>query len=193
MKRPRMRPTFTQTLERSPERVLDTMRDRLGAPDCPVSGLVARRHVEITTARSRRHFWSPVLVVELDDDAAGGPTIRGRFAPHPNVWTGFMAIYGLLALGALGATMFGLAQTMLGWTPWALLGVPLALAVAGFTYGAVFIGQGLGADEMYELRSFVDRCIDELPERASERPPAPSTSTERREGSRTRTGGLRYD
>lgn len=191
MKRPRMRPTFRQTLERPAERILETMRERLASPDCPVAGLVARRHVELTTVRARRHFWSPVLVVEVDEDATDGPAIRGRFAPHPNVWTGFMAIYGLLALGALGATMFGLAQAMLHWTPWALLGVPLALALAGFTYGAVFIGQGLGADEMYELRSFVDRCIEGLPERASERPPSPSGG--RREASATRTGGLRYD
>lgn len=49
---------------------------------------------------------------------------------------------------------------MVGESPWALAGVPAALALVGFTYGAAFIGQGLGAEEMYRLRSFVDDCVE---------------------------------
>ena len=35
-----------------------------------------------------------------------------------------------------------------------------AVALIAFIYGAAFIGQGLGAEDMYELRSFVDRIAD---------------------------------
>jgi hypothetical protein len=39
-----------------------------------------------------------------------------------------------------------------------------------FTYGAVFIGQGLGSEEMYRLRSFVDDCVEGA-ERATDTAP----------------------
>jgi len=51
------------------------------------------------------------------------------------------------------------SQSTLGMPAWGFLGVPVALALAAFTYGAAFIGQGLGAEEMYVLRSFVDEAL----------------------------------
>ncbi len=190
MKRPRMRPTFTLPIDETPDAVFRRVAERLSRDDCPISGLVARHHVELTTCRARRHTWSPILVVETDPNATEGRGLRGRFAPHPNVWTGFMALYGLLGMGAIGATMFGLIQLRLDMPPWALLGLPLALVVGAFVYGAAFIGQGLGADEMYEIRSFLDRCVEGLPDRASERPPSGAPS---RASNVTRSGGVRYE
>jgi len=32
--------------------------------------------------------------------------------------------------------------------------------LSAFVYGAAVIGQGLSADEMYELRAFVDRAVE---------------------------------
>lgn len=190
MKRPRMRPTFTLTIDEAPDAIFARISERLARDDCPVSGLVARHHVELTTCRARRHTWSPILVVEPDPNAPEGRGLRGRFAPHPNVWTGFMALYGILSMGAIGATMFGLIELRLDMPPWALLGAPLAIVVGAFVYGAAFIGQGLGADEMYEMRSFLDRCVEHRADRASERPPS---SVSARAASTTRSGGIRYE
>ena len=46
--------------------------------------------------------------------------------------------------------------------------VPGAAVIGGFVYGAAFIGQGLGAEQMYELRAVVDR-VAEQGTRASDR------------------------
>ncbi len=53
------------------------------------------------------------------------------------------------------------AQLLLDEPPWAFVGVPIALALGAFTYGAGFVGQGLGAEDMYVLRRLVERVADE--------------------------------
>ena len=78
-----------------------------------------------------------------------------------------MAIYILLALVALGGLSYGAVQYTLGQPPWSLLIVPAAVALFGFVYGATLIGQGLGAEQMYTMRSLIDRaCVDALDTRA---------------------------
>jgi hypothetical protein len=109
-----------------------------------------------------RTFWSPYLNLEVEDEPDGS-AIRGRFSPHPNVWTMFMAVYILLALAALGGLSYGMVQYTLGQPPWSLWVAPVAAALFGFVYGATLIGQGLGAEQMYTMRSLIDRaCVDAL-------------------------------
>jgi hypothetical protein len=75
----------------------------------------------------------------------------------------FMAVYILLAIVALGGFSYGLVQYTLGQSPWSLLIAPAAVALFGFVYGATLIGQGLGAEQMYTMRSLIDRaCVDAL-------------------------------
>ena len=140
-------------------------------PDDPhCEGTVLRGHAVVRIGDDLRHFWSPQLELEArlpdpeDEFAPEAPQVYGRFAPHPHVWTLFMAIYGLLAIAGTAGAMWGLSQWTLGRDPWALAAVPAAVFLAAFVYGAVFIGQGLGAEQMYELRSVIDRAAD----RASE-------------------------
>jgi hypothetical protein len=82
------------------------------------------------------------------------------FAPEPNVWILFMGLYGILGMGALGGVMYGLSEVLVGQRPYGLAVGAAFVALMGFTYGAAFIGQGLGAEEMYRLRSFVDDCVE---------------------------------
>jgi hypothetical protein len=75
----------------------------------------------------------------------------------------FMAVYILLALAALGGLSYGIVQYTLGQAPWSLWIVPASAALFGFVYGATLIGQGLGAEQMYTMRSLVDRaCVEAL-------------------------------
>jgi len=69
----------------------------------------------------------------------------------------------LLAIIALGGLSYGMVQYTLGESPWSLLVAPAAVALFGFVYGATLIGQGLGAEQMYTMRSLIDRaCVDAL-------------------------------
>jgi hypothetical protein len=155
-----MRPMFVVPLPVAGDAVVDQIRRRLRDPKARVEGAVLSAGAELTTATSEQHFWSPCLSVEVSRGDDGAWTLSGRFAPEPNVWILFLGIYGIVGMLGLGALMYGLGQWMVGESPWALLGAPAALALMAFTYGAAFIGQGLGAEEMYRLRSFVDDCIE---------------------------------
>ena len=54
-------------------------------------------------------------------------------------------------------------------------GALLAGLLAALTYGAAFIGQGLGAEDMFELRSFVERVAGvEAPVSSNARRPVPA-------------------
>ena len=151
-----MRPRFEFQLPVTRERWLGELRAQLQRDADPLRGQVFRKHAVVEMRDNKRTFWSPYLNLEVEDEPDGS-AIRGRFSPHPNVWTMFMAVYVLLALVALGGLSYGLVQYTLGQAPWSLLVAPAAVALFGFVYGATLIGQGLGAEQMYTMRSLVDR------------------------------------
>jgi len=159
MKRPRMRPRFEVELSPAQREVLGIMRTRLGEGECPCRGVILEDQAEIRVRLEDEHFWSPVLSLRRRNED-GRQLLRGRFGPHPHVWTGFMAVYGVLGMIAIAGLMYGISQWMLGWTPWALGIAPLAVVIGGFVFGAAFIGQGLGSEQMYVLRAFVDRSLE---------------------------------
>jgi len=153
-----MRPRFQVELPHTGTAFLDQLRDDLTQSD-ECQGNVFRRHAMLQPRAGERIFWSPYLNLEVRERDDGAHIVCARFSPHPSVWTAFMATYAALGFAALAGLVYGGSQAMLGHSPWALLVAPISLALAGFVYGAAFIGQGLGAEQMYELRAVVDRAV----------------------------------
>lgn len=165
---PRMRPVYECALPVPGERVLAVIEQRIKRKSGPVAGWVQAGQAELFLPDDLR-FFSPALhlyAIERD----GQPALRGRFAPLPQVWIVFVGVYFILAMIALGGLMWGISELVLGHRPWPFLAMPAAAALAGFVYGAAFIGQGLSAPQMFQLRSFVERSIEEAAR--SEEPPA---------------------
>jgi uncharacterized integral membrane protein len=157
-----MRPRFELQLPVERERWLGALKSQLNNAPGPLRGQVFKKHAVVLMRDTERTFWSPYLNLEVEDEPDGS-AIRGRFSPHPNVWTMFMGIYILLAIAALGGLSYGIVQLTLGHSPWAFWIVPASIALFGFVYGATLIGQGLGAQQMYVMRSLIDRtCVDAL-------------------------------
>lgn len=154
---PRMRPRFEVELSPGGD-VLERLRRHLASPGCPFRGQVVTGHAMLRLPRERQSLLSPVLNLEVIE-RDGRQLLAGRFSPQPNVWTGFMAVYGVLGMLGLAGLMYGFAQMTVDATPWPMLAAPVSLALIGFVYGAAFIGQGLTADQMYELRAFVDEVV----------------------------------
>ena len=170
----RMRPTFDIVVGSEGPSVLERLRDQLAAPDAEFSGQVRSNHAFVRLPEEKSSLLSPHLNLELID-GPDGTVLHGRFSPHPNVWTGFMAVYILLVLVAVGGAMFGWAQTTVDEYPWGFWLIPAAAALYAFVYGAAVIGQGLTADEMYELRALVDEaCEGCRRHRADGGPPEPA-------------------
>lgn len=164
--RPRMRPVFEIPLDGGNGidgggvTVLGTLRALLASGTTGVEGQVIERHAVLQLPAARRTLLSPFLNLEVTE-RDGRPVLKGRFSPHPNVWTGFLAVYLFLGMAGTVFGWYGLSQWTVDEPPTMLLGVPGSLAAIAFVYGAAVIGQGLTADEMYDLRALVDRAVRE--------------------------------
>lgn len=170
-----MRPRFKLQLPVEREEWLGALRSLLDAGSGSLRGQVFSRHAVVQMRDGERTFWSPYLNLEVEDEPDGS-AIRGRFSPHPNVWTMFMGIYMLLGIAGLAGLSYGIVQLTLGESPWAFFIVPLSIAMFGFVYGATLIGQGLGAEQMYLMRSLIDQaCVDALADPRSRSTKTPSS------------------
>ncbi|TNF23647.1 MAG: hypothetical protein EP329_26960 [Deltaproteobacteria bacterium] len=157
---PRLRPRFEITVQRPPEDVAEAFTEALERADAPVVGARLGEHVQLSLPEDRRTTWSPHLDLRLEDLGDGGTRIRGRIGPHPHIWTLFTALHLAVAFTAIGGLMWGLSQMMANESAWALWSVPIALFLHAFIAGAAFIGQGLGADQTYQLRTFLDDVLE---------------------------------
>jgi hypothetical protein len=141
--------------------VLDSIRTALEA-DPEFHGLVLDDggKVELMLSDERVHFWSPQLSALVSASPAG-TLVKARFGPHPHVWGLFLAGYAMGIILTFGLLIFGIVQLVLDLTPWGLYATPAALLITALTYGAAYVGQGLGAGQMHDLRAFLDTALEE--------------------------------
>ena len=158
---PRLRPDFEIALPVAGAVLFAHLEARLAQPEVAIEGQVLSRHACLRLPAARRTLLSPYLELDLLGTEEA-PLLRGRFAPQPNVWTGFIALLALIAMLGLAGSMYGFAQMTLGQTPLWLWAAPAAAALMAFVCGAAFIGQGLSAEEMFELRAFLQCSLQEL-------------------------------
>ena len=160
MAKPRLRPVFDRPLRCEPRVFLAELARRLSASGSDCRGQIFTLGAILRVVGSEGRLWSPALTIDVEPVDDGGHRLHARFSPSSPVWTAFVAIYLALACIGTGAACYGGAQMIMNETPWAFVGVPVALALAAFTYGAAFIGQGLGGEDMYTLRTFVEGVAD---------------------------------
>jgi len=136
---------------------MERLRERL--PHCPnCTGVSVGRHAEPFVPEADRRLWSPWLSVTADE-AGDGAVLRGRFAPHPNVWTFYLFLAFGLGFALLVGTTWGYAQWATETTPWALIAVPPVMVLGVALYVASQIGQRLGAEQMILLRKALEELM----------------------------------
>jgi len=176
----RMRPRFAVEVDSSIDDVMTALRERADGNAQGVRVKCTRRHGVLDFPKQRRNFWSPQLglTVEAVGKNEGRTRVVGHFSPHPHIWQAFVFIYGTLFAAGFFSMMFGFAEWAMGRTPWAFLGPAIAVALAAFVYGATFLGQGLGAEEMYRLRAYLDGCVEAAQARYRARPATAAESAQ---------------
>lgn len=155
---PSLRPRFQITVPLTADAIVERFRRALGSPGCPLVGGATMKHVQLAIPAAERTTWSPTLDLMISDTDQGA-LLHGRIGPHPHIWTMFLGLHALVAFAGLGGLMYGFAQWTIGSTPWALWALPIALVLHGFVAGAAFIGQGLGADQVHRVRTFVEDTL----------------------------------
>jgi hypothetical protein len=177
----KMRPRFTVDVSCDAEAVVGALREHIANADPSLEGHFKGAHCVLGIPKARRYIYSPELdlafePIEPDGSGPGGVRVRCLLGPRPAVWTGFVFVYVVLALLGLGGGLYGVAQLSLGEPGWALFAPLAALALIGGVYGSTFIGQGLAATQMYELRRYLDQCLERAEERAQATPRTPLDS-----------------
>ena len=154
----RPRPRFELGFDDRPDEVMQRLRDRL--KDCPnCTGASVGNHAELFVPESEQHLWSPWLSVTAEAGAEDRTTLRGRFGPHPTVWTLYMFLSFALGFALLVFSSWGYAQWVMEITPWALYAVPVLVVLGALLYGVSLVGQRLGADQMNDLRSSLEALV----------------------------------
>jgi hypothetical protein len=163
---PRLRPRFEAPVSLSARQVLTRLEANLSEPACPCRGHTAGSHALLYIRDDLRHTWSPYLDLAVEQ-GADGSLLRGRFGPHPNIWTFFAALYAICAFIALAGLIVGVSQWSLGFSATGFWALPATAVVAGIVYAVALMGQGLAQKQMHQLRQFLNRTLDLADEPAS--------------------------
>lgn len=156
--RPRpMRPRVERVLPLPPEEVFRRVRAHAAAaPEVRVQ--MGQSHLGVMLAPERRRVFTPWLDLHVYPHPSGS-LLQGRYAPHPHVWTLFMAGYGAFGFTAAFGLAFAATQWSLRQPPWALwLAAGGALGCVA-VYLASFLGQRWGAAQMETLGRFLDDAL----------------------------------
>ena len=179
----KMRPRFAVDVRCCAKTVAAKLAEHIADTDPPLEGHFDPAHCVLRVTEDRRYFRSPELDLTFDEldfggEAGEGVRVRCLFTPRPAVWTAFAFVYSVIAVAGLAGGLFGVAQLSLGRSPWALW-VPVAAAVLiAAIYGATFIGQGLAATQMYELRRYLDDGLERAEAYARSTPRTPFDSAQ---------------
>ena len=162
---PKMRPTFLLAVNHTHDQAIERIRGLVERPDGRFAGKVVGKHIMLTVSEKDRHFWSPWLDLEvLEDeeksDTGGAATVRGRFMPHPTIWTGYVAGYFGLVTFALFAACFAYAQWVTESPPTALWGVGLSVVATVAVWWSAQVGQRLARGQMEVLREVVGEALE---------------------------------
>lgn len=156
--RPSPRPRFVLLSPLSPSEIRKRVNAMIQASP-RVRGIAFDHRIELAIDGDEHHFWSPQLLLDVTA-REGGATLEARFGPDPYVWALYLLSYGALLILTFFATMFGIAQLSIDQAPTAFYVAPLAGVLAGLVYGASFVGQGLGGEQMYFLRATITKLVE---------------------------------
>lgn len=158
-RRPSPRPRFALRSPHAPADVRERVT-RLIKGEKRLTGIAFEHRLEMSIGESEVRFWSPQIVATIAPADDGGSLISARFGPDPYVWGFYVLSYGALTIITIFAVIYGLVQWSLGQSPTALYVAPGAAILAALVFGASFVGQGLGVDQMYFLRSSLTDAVE---------------------------------
>lgn len=156
--RPSPRPRFELVTKLSPEEIQRRVRVFL-RQEGRMRGVALPDRIELSMANQELRFWSPQIVVDMKatDD---GARLDARFGPDPYVWGMYFLSYVGLTVVTFLCIAWGISQMILGRSPTGLYLAPAGAVVAGLVYGASYVGQGLGSEQMYLLRATLVELSD---------------------------------
>lgn len=156
-----LRPRFTMELPKNGKEVLKKFQYAFSSKGCKLRGSISENHIFIDVDKSKEHFWSPQLQLEVVEQGLNSSLLKGLFGPKPQVWTFFMFIHFLLGVGFLCFCVMLLTRLSLNES----IFFPVSMLVAIPFVWILFyflgkIGKDIGKKQMQELHDFMVKVID---------------------------------
>jgi hypothetical protein len=161
MERPRIRPTFAIPLTDEADEAMAILRERLEGKNYVECTRSKGRCADFFVDESERKLWSPYLSTQVEPHQEGS-LLRGRYGPHPEIWTLFMFLYTVVGFLATIGLMLGFVQWQSGMSPWGFWGVAIGIPGLAVLYGISAVGQRLSAHQMEELRDRIEDLVEGL-------------------------------
>lgn len=155
----RIRPKFEVPVEKGPEEIVKILKHHLELADHPYDSVEFPGHFIIKIKKENQHYWSPQLNLILEEQS-NCCLLRGRYEPHPNVWTLFILLYLAISILILFIGILGFTRINLGLEAKVLWLLPLLGAMALGMYLVSQIGQKLGAEETFDIHHFLENSLE---------------------------------
>lgn len=151
-----LRPRFKFNVNQDNEALLELFEE---AKKAQKEFIVSRidDHVFIKIPKSKQHFWSPQLHIEIiKTDTKNTSTIHGLFGPNPTVWTMFMFMHFFVVVVFLGFGAWAYSNWSLENSYGLQVGVMILMLISWFIlYFAGRMGKKTGMEQMHELHHFM--------------------------------------
>ena len=155
----RIRPKFEVPVEKKSDELIRILEHNLALAEHPFDSVEFPGHYILRIKKDHQHYWSPQLSLILEDDERGC-LVKGRYEPHPNVWTLFVLLYLAIAILVLFISILGFTRINLGMEAKILWLLPVLGAMALGMYFVSQIGQKLGAEETFDIHHFVENSLE---------------------------------
>jgi len=158
MEKIRIRPRYNFTVPLNKQLVIQKLRDAIGNPKARIKGKFVKPLVVVSVLDEDRHFWSPELSLDLEENEEG-TEIRCILGPRSSLWTLFATFYGFAILIGVAGLVLGSSQLTLGMDAYGFWLVPLSIILIASAYTVALTGQKLAYDQMLLLRSFIKETL----------------------------------
>ncbi|MGB7328066.1 MAG: hypothetical protein WBD31_24535 [Rubripirellula sp.] len=159
----RLQPGFIIDAPYASDEVVKKMRAALKTPDMSGFADAASMCFDYKIESASQRFWSPHLSVQVSDANVSKSTstarLHCRFAPRPEIWTMFIAIYFVILILMFAALILAYVQWWMGGSPWAIAMIPLGIISIAVLHVASQVGQSLSSDQMTLLQSRLDQTL----------------------------------
>lgn len=157
-----LKPRFNIDFDETKDTILDKFTEKLDQENCTYCKKMGDNHIYIDIPENEAHLWSPQLSLEVESHEKGS-RLKGFFAPKPGIWTFFMFLHFVVAVGFLifSALAYANYVTKSNYSLW--FGMMLLSILLWFTlYIVGQLGKIKAKYQMEELKVFLKDCLIEL-------------------------------
>ncbi|SFN92340.1 hypothetical protein SAMN04487989_106112 [Bizionia echini] len=154
-----LRPRFKKELPQSNTELIQLFADAKKTQTDYVISIIDD-HIFLKLPKSKQHFWSPQLHLEINEVNHNTAMLHGLFGPNPTVWTMFMFFHFIVASLFIGFGIWGYSNWTLDNEYAIQVGVMILMVILWIAlYFAGRIGRDSSKDQMHELHDFMNKIL----------------------------------